>query len=110
MPPCDILFKDKRTNLDEGINRRVSNSPNDAKAASPYHQSDNIKAPLLLMHGEKDTVVPVKHSRRMHKKMKMFKKPVRYIELEKGEHWIANDQHELTKYREIERFLHSNLK
>jgi dipeptidyl aminopeptidase/acylaminoacyl peptidase len=89
----------------ETINRATWNSRDEAVDASPYHLADNIVAPLLLIGSERDTIVPVAHSKRMHKKLKKRDKAVEYIELEDGEHWRTNEAHEITKLTAIERFL-----
>ena len=93
----------------EGINRKVWNDPANAKDASPYHLSDQIKAPLLLIGSERDTVVPVKHSKRMHKKLKKNKQSVEYVELPDGEHWRTIESNELIKFRAMRDFLNEHL-
>lgn len=53
---------------------------------SPINFIDNIKAPLLLIHGEKDLTVPVKQSRLMYKAMQEKGKDVTYVEIEGAGH------------------------
>lgn len=73
--------------LFENVNKKVWNDYKETGPYSPYHRADEIKAPLLLIGSERDTVVPVKHhSRKMHKRLRKLKKPVEYLELPDDEH------------------------
>lgn len=58
---------------------------------SPLMQVSEKTSPILLIHGEKDTVVPSRQSRRMYKKLKEFKelKGNQFIELDNGDHWFT---------------------
>jgi dipeptidyl aminopeptidase/acylaminoacyl peptidase len=103
------LIRDRSKYLFETINRAVLNKEKDVELVSPLHQAANIKAPLLLIAGEKDAVVPVKNSRNMYKKLKRLKKDVEYIELENGEHWRTYEPHEITTFKAIETFLAKHL-
>ncbi len=104
----ELLYENKKS-LFEGINRRVSNSPAEAHDASPFHISDQISAPLLLIGSERDTVVPVKHSKRMLKKLKKNKQSVEYVELPDGEHWRTIERNELIKFKAMRDFLNQHL-
>ena len=103
------LIRDRSKYLFETIHRAVLNKEKDVELVSPLHQAANIKAPLLLIAGEKDAVVPVKNSRNMYKKLKRLKKDVEYIELENGEHWRTYEPHEITTFKAIETFLAKHL-
>ncbi len=91
------------------INQVMLNDYNDLEKTSPCHMAENIRAPLLLISAEKDTVVPVSHSRSMYKKLKKLNKAVEYIELLDGEHWRTNESHELIKFEAIEKFLKKHI-
>jgi dipeptidyl aminopeptidase/acylaminoacyl peptidase len=65
---------------------------------------------MLLIGSESDTVVEVKHSRKMHKRLRKLKVPVTYVELADGEHWRTNEANEITKLRAVEKFLAEYLK
>ncbi|MCP4000058.1 MAG: S9 family peptidase [Gammaproteobacteria bacterium] len=93
----------------ENINRAMWNSRKEAEETSPYHLAENIKAPVLLIASERDTVVPVKHSRKMYKRLKKLDVEVEYVELPDGEHWRTNERHELIKLEAIEKFLATHL-
>jgi dienelactone hydrolase len=99
------FIDDGRLLLFKSINHAVWNERKTAEEFSPYHLSEKIKVPLLLLAAERDTVVPVSHSRNMYKKMKRNKQPVHYVELADGEHWRTNEANELIVFKELERFI-----
>lgn len=48
--------------------------------ASPAERAEEIQAPVLLMHGELDPIVPAKQSRTMRDALKRARKTVDYVE------------------------------
>lgn len=58
------------------------------KETSPVRLVERIKVPILLIHGQDDTVVPVAQSRAMAAALKEHKKPFQYVELEGGSHYL----------------------
>ncbi len=103
------LIDDQNDLLFSGINKAIINKKKDSRPVSPYHLADNIQAPLLLIHGDKDTIVPFEHSKKMHRALKKRKKNVELIKLEGAEHWSTTEVHELTKLGAIEAFLSKHL-
>ncbi len=99
------LVRDGRWMLFRSINRVMWNKQEDIKNASPYHLAEQIGKPMLLIAGDRDTVVPYKHSKVMYERLRGLKRKVEYLELEGGEHWRTNEQHEITTLRAIEKFL-----
>ncbi|PIW63003.1 S9 family peptidase [Shewanella sp. CG12_big_fil_rev_8_21_14_0_65_47_15] len=77
---------------------------------SPISKADKINIPVLLLHGDKDRVVKVQHSREMYDELKSLKKPVEYIELENGDHYLSNNDHRLATFKALDKFLADNLK
>lgn len=77
---------------------------------SPVSKADKITIPVLLLHGDKDRVVKVQHSREMFGELKSRKKNVEYIELENGDHYLSNNDHRLTTFKALDKFLADNLK
>jgi dipeptidyl aminopeptidase/acylaminoacyl peptidase len=93
----------------DSINRKMWNNWEDVENTSPYHLAENIQAPMLLIAGERDTVVPTAHSKKMHKRLKKLKKTSQYIELENGEHWRTNEENEIVLLKTLEAFLGEHL-
>jgi len=61
------------------------------KVGSPLKRAREIRAPVLLFHGDEDINVSVDHSRKMAKALKRTKKSVDYVEYEEVEHQIARN-------------------
>lgn len=76
---------------------------------SPISKADKINIPVLLLHGDKDRVVKVQHSREMYDELKSLKKPVEYIELENGDHHLSNNDNRLATFKALDKFLADNL-
>ncbi|WP_296596929.1 S9 family peptidase [Phenylobacterium sp.] len=56
---------------------------------SPIDHIDAITAPILLIHGQDDTVVPIEQSRMMAEALTRAGKPVEFL-VQKGEdHWLS---------------------
>lgn len=76
---------------------------------SPISKADKINIPVLLLHGDKDRVVKVQHSREMYDELKSLNKPVEYIELENGDHYLSNNDNRLATFKALDKFLADNL-
>jgi dipeptidyl aminopeptidase/acylaminoacyl peptidase len=76
---------------------------------SPISKADKINIPVLLLHGDKDRVVKVQHSREMYNELKSLNKPVEYIELENGDHYLSNNDNRLATFKALDKFLADNL-
>ena len=58
-------------------------------AISPVNRASDFSAPVLLIHGKDDTVVPIDQSRDMEKALSGAGKDVTFIELEGEDHWLS---------------------
>ncbi|WP_339897653.1 alpha/beta fold hydrolase [uncultured Gilvimarinus sp.] len=67
-------------------------SKEDLKAISPIYAVDKIKAPVLLIHGENDTVVPKAQSTEMEDALEDANKPVTFIELDEDSHYLESNE------------------
>jgi dienelactone hydrolase len=61
----------------------------DQKAISPAHLAARADAPILLIHGKDDTVVPYDQSLAMKKALEAAGKPVEMVTLPGGDHWLS---------------------
>jgi dipeptidyl aminopeptidase/acylaminoacyl peptidase len=77
---------------------------------SPLRHADQVKVPILLLHGIEDTVVPVEQSRRMSARLERAKRDVKYVELGGDDHWLSSASTRTQMLREIETFLAQALK
>lgn len=79
------------------------------RAASPVNLADRVTAPVLLIHGNDDTVVPIDQSRRMLRALQGAGKDVRFVELTGDDHWLSDAPTRIRMLREIETFLGEHL-
>jgi len=77
---------------------------------SPIRHAEQVKIPILLLHGAEDSVVKVEQSRAMYKKLKAAKRDVKYVELGGDDHWLSSASTRTQMLQEIETFLAQNLK
>jgi dipeptidyl aminopeptidase/acylaminoacyl peptidase len=75
-------------------------------AKSPVRAASAVRAPVLLIHGVDDTVVPISQSREMAKALKANSKPVELVELAGEDHWMkTSSASRIRTLTELERFL-----
>ncbi|WP_395645937.1 alpha/beta hydrolase family protein [Terricaulis sp.] len=79
------------------------------RGVSPALLADRVQAPILLIHGTDDTVVPIAQSRRMRDRLNAEHKNVRYVELRGDDHWLSDAETRIQMLREIDTFLAQNL-
>jgi dipeptidyl aminopeptidase/acylaminoacyl peptidase len=61
-----------------------------ATAASPAMMANRADAPLLLIHGKDDTVVPFSQAQEMLEAMRRAGKPVELTVLPGEDHWLSS--------------------
>ena len=62
------------------------------RAISPVAYAADADAPILLIHGKDDTVVPFKQSEEMADALKRAGKPYQLIVMDGEDHWLSRDQ------------------
>jgi len=77
----------------------------DMKAVSPINYPEQFGTPVLLVHGKRDLVVPFTQSSSLAGKLSKAGKPVRYVELPLGDHYLSRAEDRLVYLREITAFL-----
>ncbi|MBI5382065.1 MAG: S9 family peptidase [Opitutae bacterium] len=67
------------------------------RKTSPVNLAAQIAAPVLLIHGKDDGVVPIEHSERMRRKLESAKRSVEYIEIKDAMHggWNPAQQRQI---------------
>jgi dipeptidyl aminopeptidase/acylaminoacyl peptidase len=78
-------------------------------AISPFNHVAKIKAPVLLVHGEYDKVVPASQSEDMFEVMQDDGKEVEYIELEKGDHYLSSADSRMKAMVAIHKFVKKHI-
>jgi dienelactone hydrolase len=74
-------------------------------AKSPSRSAATVRAPILLLHGTDDTVVPVEQSRLMARALEAEKKQVSLVELPGNDHSLLESSTRVRMATELEKFL-----
>ena len=93
---ADMLKEDKsRYGKDHEVMRYLERSILDGefdsdslKEISPYFAADQVTAPVLLLHGEDDTVVDFDQSRMMYRALRKAGKDVELVKLKNEDHYL----------------------
>jgi len=91
------------------IEKFIGRSKEVTHRGSPLKRASEIRAPVLLFHGDEDVNVPVHHSRKMAKALKRAKKPVDYIEYKDVEHSILRNGYRVDMLDKIGSFLDAHI-
>lgn len=81
----------------------------DVIGKSPARRAFEAKAPVLLMHGENDSVVPIEQSELMARRLADAQRPYRLVRLEGEDHWLTQAATRVRMLRELEAFLAGQL-
>ena len=90
---------------------RTVGSPSDPVLAkkSPVYAADRIVAPVLLIHGLDDTVVPIAQSDAMVRALKELNSNVGYVKLPGEDHWLSRGSTRQQMLAAIDKFLGEHL-
>jgi dipeptidyl aminopeptidase/acylaminoacyl peptidase len=75
---------------------------------SPVRHADRTSAPVLLIHGSDDVVVPIDQSRRMADAIKAAGKSVQFVTLKSNDHGLADPDTRQQVLQETVKFLEAN--
>lgn len=79
------------------------------RATSPARHADQVKCPILLMHGEGDTTVPIEQSEFMEAALKDAGKNVQFIRFLGEDHYFTFADTRVRMLKELEKFLAANI-
>ncbi len=91
------------------ITSKNAASKDHIKQISPINHVDKVKIPMLVIHGEKDRVVPVEQSIDMVDALEDADKDVIYIELEGGDHHWSDAENRMHALKEIDKFIKQHI-
>jgi len=109
--PADMLLQGARDGASKASRRYWnsylgSSSPSEIpKDISPRALAERADAPILLVHGMKDTVVSPDQSRDMASALRRAGKPVEYIELKDEDHWLSRSATRLQWFKAMVEFV-----
>lgn len=72
---------------------------------SPARRAHEIEVPVLLMHGDRDTVVAIEQSQKMASELRDNGKEYSFVEFKNGDHHLSLYQNRLRYLQEMETFL-----
>lgn len=72
---------------------------------SPIKHVDAVRAPILLIHGKDDTVVPYDQSDDMYDALRDAKKDVEFVKLKHEDHWLSRSETRLQMLQATVTFL-----
>ena len=75
---------------------------------SPAMLAARADAPILLIHGQNDTVVPYDQTEAMVNALKRAGKPYVLVELDDEDHWLSRGETRQRMLTETVRFLEAN--
>ena len=76
---------------------------------SPINFADQFEAPVLLIHGKRDTVVPIDQSKIMRRALQRADKDVTLVELDGEDHWLSYGESRLETLRALAEFVEKHL-
>lgn len=79
------------------------------EAISPVNAADQFLAPVLLIHGDDDTVVPLEQSEVMAKALEAKGKSVTFIKLKSEDHWLSHGASRKAALRAAGKFVDDNI-
>ena len=79
------------------------------EAVSPYRLAANFKAPVLLIHGADDLVVPQRQSELMDEALRAANKPVTFIRVGKDDHSLVAPESRTKALNDIAAFLKTHI-
>jgi dipeptidyl aminopeptidase/acylaminoacyl peptidase len=91
-----------RDSIGDSLDSRVAEK-------SPARSARTIRAPILLLHGTNDSVVPFAQSEMMANALKAAGKTFEFVPLESEDHWLSSSATRTRMLSEIEKFLAANL-
>ena len=84
-------------------------SRQELKDTSPVNLADKIKIPVLLVQGDDDSRVLLKHGQKMRDAMEEAGVNYKYIEQENSDHFLTLKRNRLQFFQETEKFLKSHI-
>jgi dipeptidyl aminopeptidase/acylaminoacyl peptidase len=91
------------------LNKVIGTDKQQLNEYSPVNHADKIKANVMLIHGEKDSRVPVINAEAMLKRLQSKGKKVPYLNFSNSGHGVYDEQGRDTLYKGVLEFLDKNM-
>ena len=87
----------------------MGTDPAALRAQSPLEHAEEIRVPVLLVHGDEDYTVLVEHSKSMDQALTRHRVPHELVLIRHGDHSLLRPEMRLILYRRVTEFLKANL-
>jgi dipeptidyl aminopeptidase/acylaminoacyl peptidase len=87
------------------VDEQIGTGAKNLKDISPVNQVDKIKVPILLIHGEDDRQVDIKHSIQMRDNLLKAGKQVEFLSLPAEDHYLSNEKNRIDTFKAMDTFL-----
>ncbi len=104
-----LVRKARRFNNYKVVKKQIGTRSDLLEERSPINFAAQINIPVMLIHGHKDRIVDVHHSREMYQELLQNNKVVEYIELENGNHYMEIEANRLQVLTSFDKFLSRHL-
>ena len=105
-----LLDDSRRYGGEETLRIMLGNkSRQELKDTSPVNLADKIKIPVLLVQGDDDSRVLLKHGQKMRDAMEEAGVDYQYIEQENSDHFLTLKRNRLQFFQETEKFLKNHI-
>ena len=99
----------------DGLERRflkalIGREPEVVRLGSPEKRAEDIVAPVLLVHAEKDVNVPFDHSEDMKKALEKHDRSVVFVEYEDDDHHMRKQANRIDMLQKVGDFLDEHLR
>ena len=91
------------------LERVLGTDPKRLNEFSPVNHADKIKAKVMLIHGDKDTRVPVINAEKMLEKLEAAGQKVPYLNFSKSGHGVRDPEGRLELYTALLKHLEENI-
>jgi dipeptidyl aminopeptidase/acylaminoacyl peptidase len=91
------------------VQEQIGRDADVIKRGSPLKRASEIRAPVLLFHGDQDVNVSIDHSKKMASALKSAKTSVEFIEYEDVEHSIRRNGYRIDMLDRIGSFLDAHI-
>lgn len=91
------------------IDEQIGNDNKTLREISPVNYPEKVKVPVLLIHGELDRQVDIKHSYQMRDALQKAGKDVTFIEQAGEDHYLTNETMRVQAFKAMAEFLHKHL-
>ena len=104
-----IIRLSRRFTNSKVVKKQIGDDSDKLEQQSPVNFAEKVNIPVLLIHGDKDRVVNVKHSRMMYEELQDEDKDVQYVELKNGNHYLEIEENRIKTLATFEKFLAKHL-